>query len=283
MTEVPRVAVVVPVKGGALAKSRLGLSSLDRPALADAFARDTVDAVRAGLPDALVVVVSTDPGVRAWAEAAGCLAVPDQGSGLDAAVATGVAAATVDGPRRVAVLLGDHPALSPTEIAVALERVAAHLPAVVADAEGVGTALLVADVGQGGAMPTRFGAGSARAHVGLGYTLVRIAAPGLRTDVDDADSLADAVAVGLGAHTRRALARATLPGVQATIHRPPDTGSGSALLDDGVEVEVPIAAVVDSGLLHLRPGQRVSLELDESGRVASRVWIVGIGPGETIR
>ena len=52
-----------------------------------------------------------------------------------------------------------------------------------------------------------------------------------------------------------------------------------------VEVEVGgrrVAALVDSGLLHLRVGQRVSLELDDAGAAATRVWIVGIGPGETI-
>ncbi len=108
-------------------------------------------------------------------------------------------------------------------------------------------------------------------------------APGLRTDVDDSGSLAAALALGVGRHTRRALARATLPGVQATIHRSPGDDDGSALLDDGREVAVPVAAVADSGLLHLRPGQRVSLELDEAGTTATRAWIVGIGPGETIR
>ena len=59
-------------------------------------------------------------------------------------------------------------------------------------------------------------------------------------------------------------------------------GSGSALLDDGVEVVVPAGAAVASGLRHLRVGQRVSVELDETGGVATRVWVVGIGPGETI-
>ena len=41
-------------------------------------------------------------------------------------------------------------------------------------------------------------------------------------------------------------------------------------------------AAVASGLRHLRVGQRVSVELDEAGRVATRVWVVGIGPGEDI-
>jgi 2-phospho-L-lactate guanylyltransferase len=91
------------------------------------------------------------------------------------------------------------------------------------------------------------------------------------------------VALGVGAHSALALARATVPGVQATIHRIADDGSGSALLDDGLEVQLPPHAAAVSGLRHLRIGQRVSIELDESGLAASRVWIVGIGPGEDVR
>ncbi|MBM6404801.1 hypothetical protein JQN72_11155 [Phycicoccus sp. CSK15P-2] len=71
--------------------------------------------------------------------------------------------------------------------------------------------------------------------------------------------------------------------MQATIHEPVGEHPGSALLDDGRRVEVPLDAVVDSGLLHLRSGQRVHVELGDDGRVATRVWLSGIGPGETIR
>lgn len=273
-------AVVVPVKGGAQAKSRL--DTADRSALADAFARDTVDAVRHGLPDALVVVVSADPAVHAWAVDAGCRTVDDPGSGLDDAVAGGVGRAREDGATRVGVLLGDHPALRPDELA----NVWHALPpgaVVVPDADGTGTALLVADLGAASTVATRFGPGSAQAHTALGYRVVEVDAPGLRTDVDDVESLAAALGLGVGRHTREVLARASLPGVQATIHRAPDEGPGSALLDDGREVAVPLDAVADSGLLHLRPGQRVSIELDDAGTAATRVWVVGIGPGETIR
>ncbi len=283
MPAAPDLAVVVPVKGGPLAKSRLGMGRADRRDLADAFARDTVAAARAGLPDALVVVVSADAAVRAWAQAAGCVTVPDTGAGLDAAVAVGVGVAVRAGSRWVCVLLGDHPALRPAEVAEVVAALRAAAPAMVPDADGTGTAMLVAALGPDAVVPTRFGAGSATAHRALGYTWVEPDAPGVRIDVDDAPSLAAAIAVGLGAHTRRALARATLPGVQATIHREPGEGPGSALLDDGVEVQVPLGSVAHSGLLHLRAGQRVSIELDESGLVATRVWIVGIGPGETIR
>ncbi len=284
MATPPQRAVVVPVKGGPLAKSRLALPRGVRLALAEAFARDTVAAAAAGLPGALVLVVTDDPVVQAWVRDAGQQAVTDPGGGLDAAVAAGLAAAAARGAAHTSVLLGDHPALTADEVARAVRAVERVGRAVVADADGTGTALLHVPGVAGGSPPaTRFGPGSAAAHERLGFTRTEVDAPGLRTDVDDATSLAEAIALGVGPHTRAALARASLPGVQATIHRVPGADGGSALLDDGREVTLPIESLVDSGLLHLRTGQRVSLELDETGRTATRVWIVGIGPGETIR
>jgi len=87
-------AVVVPVKGGPLAKSRLHLPRDARAALADAFARDTVDALAAGMPGAAVLVVTPDAEVARWVTGAGHAVVADPGSGLDSAVAAGVGAAS---------------------------------------------------------------------------------------------------------------------------------------------------------------------------------------------
>lgn len=284
-------AAVVPVKGGPLAKSRLHLPRAARAALADAFARDTVAALRAAVPGMPVLVVTSDAAVRAWVPVAGAELVLDPGLGLDAAVAAGCRAAAGLGARRVAVVLGDHPALRPQEVRSALEVAARHPSCVVPDADGEGTALLTLTLSPhtvlprtaGGEVRTAFGPGSADAHERLDYTRLDLDLPGLRVDVDDAASLAAAAGFGLGPHTLDTLARATVPGVQASIHRIEDDGSGSALLDDGVEVVVPPGAATASGLRHLRVGQRVSVELDEAGHAAVRVWVVGIGPGETIR
>lgn len=68
--------------------------------------------------------------------------------------------------------------------------------------------------------------------------------------------------------------------MQASIHTFAEDGSGSALLDDGQVVSWPSEVFAGSALRHVRPGQRVSIELD--GTAVTRVWIVGIGPGETI-
>jgi 2-phospho-L-lactate guanylyltransferase len=273
-------ALVVPIKGGPLAKSRLHLPRASRAALADAFARDTVAALAAGMPGAPVLVVTSDPAVAAWVAAAGHAVVTDPGAGLDAAVAAGLDAARDRGAARVAVVLGDHPALRPAEVAAALAAAGGHPASVLADADGTGTALLTLTT----ARPARtaFGPGSAAAHERLGHHRLDLDLPGLRVDVDDAASLAAATRIGLGPHSAAALAHASLPGVQATIHRIEPDGSGSALLDDGVEVSVPVGAAAASGLRHLRVGQRVSVELDDTGLAATRVWVVGIGPGEDI-
>ncbi|MFL6176478.1 MAG: 2-phospho-L-lactate guanylyltransferase [Ornithinibacter sp.] len=277
----PDWAVVVPVKGGPLAKSRLHLPKQARAALADAFARDTVAALAAGMPGAPVLVVTSDPDVARWVAAGGHVVIADPGAGLDAAVAAGVDAARALGAGAVAVVLGDHPALRPEEVRAALDAAGAHPASVVPDADAGGTALLTLPAT--GVVRTAFGPGSAAAHERLGFVRLDLDLPGLRVDVDDAASLAAAVGLGLGTSSRAALERASLPGVQASIHRIEPDGSGSALLDDGVEVVVPAGAAVASGLLHLRVGQRVSVELDADGRVATRVWVVGIGPGEDIR
>ena len=70
--------------------------------------------------------------------------------------------------------------------------------------------------------------------------------------------------------------------MQASVHRYDDeSGSGSVLLDDGREVPFDALVFDASGLRLLRPGQRVSIEMSESA--LTRLWIVGIGDGESIR
>lgn len=71
--------------------------------------------------------------------------------------------------------------------------------------------------------------------------------------------------------------------MQASIHTVTPDGSGTALLDDGREIAFADEQIAQSGLRQVRVGQRVSVELDDDGVRASRVWIVGIGPGEMIR
>lgn len=70
--------------------------------------------------------------------------------------------------------------------------------------------------------------------------------------------------------------------MQASVHTYDDTsGSGSVLLNDGREVPFSGEVLDASGLRRLHPGQRVSIEM--SANELTRLWIVGIGDGETIR
>ena len=69
--------------------------------------------------------------------------------------------------------------------------------------------------------------------------------------------------------------------MQATVHHfDPSTRGGSVLLDDGREIAFDATVFDASGLRHLRTGQRVSVTLDEEA--LTRLWIRGIGEGETI-
>ncbi|WP_018155461.1 hypothetical protein [Demetria terragena] len=70
--------------------------------------------------------------------------------------------------------------------------------------------------------------------------------------------------------------------MQGTVHiYTHETGTGSVLMDNGREVPFGRAAHAASGLRHLRPGQRVSLEIGSDGSV-DRLWIIGIGGGQII-
>jgi 2-phospho-L-lactate guanylyltransferase len=186
--------VVVPVKGTPAAKSRLGAS----PRLALAIALDTVAAAIGAAP----VVVVTPREARADFVALGAHTVDDDGGGLAAAIAAGVRAA---GAGRVAVLLGDLPALQIGELVAALDE-AERLPlAFVPDADGIGTVLITAL--EGVAHRAAFGGASRAAHLAAGYVELEVdAGSGLRRDVDTREQLAAlAAASRLGARTTAAL------------------------------------------------------------------------------
>ena len=56
--------------------------------------------------------------------------------------------------------------------------------------------------------------------------------------------------------------------MQATVYRyDPQTYVGSVLTDEGVVLPFDVEALRLSGLRHLRPGQRLTVELGEAGRI----------------
>lgn len=286
--------LVVPVKEAGRAKTRLSASSpAARADLARAMALDTLEAACAALgPGALVVVTSDGPvgsTVRAW----GAGVLVDPGQGLDAAVRAGLEAVrpAAVGPTGWAVLLGDLPALRPRDLITALAMCGRHPAAVVPDASGDGTTLLTSTV----APPVpRFGAGSARRHA-QDAALLPLRLPRLRQDVDVAADLGRAVALGVGRRTRGQLTgRARGTGaysdlMQASVHTfDLDSASGTVLLDSGRMVPFDAEVFAASGLRHVRPGQRVSVEIEPSDPEnpdarLTRLWIVGIGRDEPIR
>ncbi|MDH6122164.1 2-phospho-L-lactate guanylyltransferase [Kitasatospora sp. GAS204A] len=210
-------SLVLPVKSLARAKSRLGpYAGARRPELALAFALDTVAAALRCPAVAQVLVVSRDPVAGDRLAALGALLVTDEPDeadeqsrqhgqlvdGLNPALAHGAAHARrlrPDAP--LAVLSADLPALRPAELARVLGAVPAGARAFLADAPGIGTTLLACATGQ----PLRpaFGGASRQRHAAGGALELALPdVPSVRRDVDTAADLAEALALGVGPHTR---------------------------------------------------------------------------------
>jgi 2-phospho-L-lactate guanylyltransferase len=201
-----RWSVVVPVKRLPAAKTRLydrRRGQAEHAALALALATDTV-AAAVGCPVAArVVVVTDDPEAAAAAHRLGAVVVADEpAAGLNPALEYGATRArALAGGDGVAVLSSDLPALRRSELASALGAAAGHPRTFVADAAGTGTTLLTALPGR--PLDPRYGAGSRQAHLASGAVELTGDWPSLRRDVDTADDLAAAAALGLGPATHR--------------------------------------------------------------------------------
>jgi 2-phospho-L-lactate guanylyltransferase len=197
--------VVVPAKRLEVAKTRLrpltAGTAEGHAAWVLALLADTVAAAAASPEVARVVVVTDDPEAAAVVRELGADTVPDvPDRGLNPALTHGALAA---GTAAVAALSSDLPALRPQELTAALAAAAAGGPrCFVADAGGTGTTLLTAVAV---ALDPRFGRGSAAAHRAGGASELTGPWPGLRRDVDTADDLRAAAALGLGPRTARLL------------------------------------------------------------------------------
>ncbi|HEX5535362.1 MAG TPA: 2-phospho-L-lactate guanylyltransferase [Actinomycetales bacterium] len=268
--------LVLPVKGGSGAKSRLGLG-VRAPHVALAMALDCLEAVLASPSVARVVVVTGDDDTHDAASALGAdvVADPPTGGGLFAAVQVGLA--SVAGP--AAVLLPDLPCLRPGDLTRGLAKVGEALAGgassvFIPDADGVGTVLLAGP--DPALLHPRFGGASAAAHEAGGATRLELDLPRLRRDVDTPDALRQALQLRVGRRTA-----ATLAIVQTTVLTfDPLSGAGTVVTDDGVEIDLAQEALAGSGLRHLRPGQRVTCELVPGPLgedLVTSVRIVGIG------
>ncbi|MBK9100564.1 MAG: 2-phospho-L-lactate guanylyltransferase [Austwickia sp.] len=216
MTTSPRPAwtVVIPVKGGPRAKSRLvAQESWNRQELSRALALDTVAAaVASGVGP--VLVVTADPLVADAVTDIGAEVADDPGAGLNAAARAGVAVAAGRHPHSaVAVLLGDLPALTAAELTAALTACADHEAAFVPDRSGQGTVLVTTAPGR--PVACSFGPGSAQRHATSAFELA-LDLPRLRTDVDDPQDLRAALRLGVGPRTAAAVADSTTGQLEAS-------------------------------------------------------------------
>ncbi|GAA3295676.1 2-phospho-L-lactate guanylyltransferase [Streptomyces cinereospinus] len=206
--------LVIPVKSLARAKSRLADAAGDglRPGLALAFAQDTVarrwPARRCGMwPSSRT---TRWPG-RELAALGARVVADEPGDGLNAALAHGAAAVRARRPAcPVAALNADLPALRPAELARVLDAAAEFPRAFLPDAAAIGTTLLAAAPGQ--ELSPAFGTDSRARHRSAGAAELRLAeVDSVRQDVDTADDLRAALALGVGPRTAAA-ARLLIPG-----------------------------------------------------------------------
>jgi 2-phospho-L-lactate guanylyltransferase len=201
-----RWSVVVPAKRLAVAKTRLrpltAGSGTPHAGWVLALLADTVAAAAASEAVDDVVVVTDDPRAAAVVRGLGARTVPDEPDrGLNPALAHGARAA---GGPAVAALSSDLPALRTAELTAALAAAARTAPrCFVADAAGTGTTLLTA---AGVPLDPHFGRGSAAAHRAAGAARLTGDWPGLARDVDTAEDLRAALALGLGPRTAALLA-----------------------------------------------------------------------------
>ncbi len=184
------IAVVVPVKRLALAKSRTRLPVTARSALALDLARHTLAMVRDCSSISGIVVVTGDEAVAEVARGHSALVVGEpEGADLDVAARLGIqAAGSALGAEHAGVLVSDLPALAVGDLDDAIsEYFEQRTRMYVADQHRSGTTFLVQDTT--GSPRTGFGPGSARRHETLGFRHARAAAPGLRFDLDTPEDL----------------------------------------------------------------------------------------------
>jgi 2-phospho-L-lactate guanylyltransferase len=213
MSSLPRrFGVLVPVKPPAFAKSRLSsLGDEVRRALASAFAMDTVAAVLRSSVVARVLVVTDDHVVARRLASLGADVVPDGVSDdLNGSLVQGAAELRRrDAALLPAVVCADLPALVPAELTNVLEACPQDGAAFLADRKESGTSVLVAASHE--QFRPSFGPGSRDQHLDLGNVEITLPdVPTVRHDVDDADDLRAAVALGVGRWTAEVVQRAGL-------------------------------------------------------------------------
>jgi 2-phospho-L-lactate guanylyltransferase len=175
--DTPKWCAILPIKGGAKAKSRLG-SDAEVAELANEFANRTLAALLACIEVERVVIVTTD---ETWHNLATdrVTTVADPGAGLNAAIC---AVRDVEFETQLLfVVPGDLPLLDPIELTEVLIRARKYPRAFVRDKDGSGTTLLTALTAID--LVPLYGEGSAAAHLENGAVELE-AGLSVRYDVD---------------------------------------------------------------------------------------------------
>jgi 2-phospho-L-lactate/phosphoenolpyruvate guanylyltransferase len=180
------IVAIVPYKGDAATKSRLGsaMSAQDRSLLGGRL-RDHVLEVASSAEDlAAVALVSTEP-------ADGVHFIADPGLGLNQAVAAGVGWAEEQGAEAVLILPADLPFLTVADVAAMIAGQSSQHHGVVAPSKDGGTGGLLLRPPR--IIQPAFGYGSARTHRDLleaaGVEPVILHRSGLALDIDSPEDL----------------------------------------------------------------------------------------------
>jgi 2-phospho-L-lactate guanylyltransferase len=186
--------LAVPVKDLVNAKQRLipALSPPERRDLARAMLEDVLDAASTALPGA-VLVVTTDPEVRAVARARGVECLTESANrGHTAAVALAQREAVTRGAARFLTLPGDVPCVTAQEIATLCDALE-EAPGVVFVPSRSGLGTNAALLAPPDAIPLTFGEPSFENHLktarAAGLTPQVVELPGIGLDVDAPDDL----------------------------------------------------------------------------------------------
>ncbi len=236
---------LVPANALHNSKTRLG-----RDDLTASFLADTIAALIGSARVTRVTVITPDSDLAVLVENLGGDALLEPApSGLLHALDLGIQ--NVSPSSGILIALGDLPCLSPEDVDAFLENAQNYESSFTCDTEGTGSTMWARLPGSS-ATP-HFGVRSRAAHRVHGAIEIHCS-PGAHRDVDTPTALWDAIRIGVGPATLRALAGNTL--VTATI-----SGLDPIEAVDETGLRSSYSGYTLSGLLAPRIGQRVRIDL----------------------
>jgi 2-phospho-L-lactate guanylyltransferase len=241
---------LVPAKALHNSKTRL-----DRTGLAAAFLSDTILAIIGSTRVTRVTVITPDSEVVTLGKSLGADAFLEENStGLLSALDLGMQ--SVSPSNGILIVLGDLPCLTIQDVDSFLTNAARHQSSFMCDSEGTGSTMWARVPGSN--TKPRFGVRSRAAHRENGAVEIS-GSPGAHRDVDTPTGLWDAIRIGVGPHTLKALSEptmriATISGLDPLL----------AVDESGRQSSYPDYTLI--GLIDPRIGQRIRIDV-ESKRI----------------